>query len=150
MASETSNIKETLDTLFDLLTLKLDYDINTDDEGVSVNITTPDVSGLLIGSRGDTLRALQYIVSITLKNQTGEWQRVLLNVSDWREKEKERLTQLAETTASRVIETGEDVPLFNLTPDQRRIIHLIFKEREDVESVSEGEGSERHLIVKKS
>jgi spoIIIJ-associated protein len=113
-----------------------------------VNIDTENETGLLIGKKGETLSSIQTILGILFKGKTGEWNRVVVNVGDYREKEEDYLESLALATAQRARETGEPQNLYNLKPWQRRIVHLALSEEKDVVTESQGEGEERYLIVK--
>ena len=112
-----------------------------------VNVQTDEGAGLLIGNRGRNLNAIQTIAGIIFKNKTGDWKRIIIDVGNWREKEENRLKELANKTAERVKETGESQPIYNLSPAQRRIIHLALSEKGDVKTESVGEDEERYLVV---
>jgi spoIIIJ-associated protein len=88
------------------------------------------------------------ILGIMLKQKTGEWARVLVNIGDYREKEEDYLKNLAEGAAARAKETGEPQTLYNLKAGQRRIIHMFLTQDKEVETESQGEGSERYLLIK--
>lgn len=113
-----------------------------------VNVDGGDETGLLIGKKGETLLSLQTILGILLKQVTGEWERVTVNVGDYLQKEEEYLKNLAEGTAARAKETGEAQSLYNLKPNQRRLVHMALSEDKDVVTESVGEGEERYLVVK--
>lgn len=117
-------------------------------EAIVVDIETEDEAGLLIGSRGDTLNSIQTIINMIFRKEYGDWQRIVVNISDWRERQEERLKDLAEQSARRAKETKEPQTLYNLSPSQRRIVHLTLVEDKKVETESAGEGRERYLIVK--
>jgi len=112
-----------------------------------VNIDAPDEAGLLIGNRGRTMLDFQAIVGMIVKRKTGDWYRIIVNIGDWREKENVKLEELAKQAADRAKETGEPQLLYNLTPSQRRTIHVYLSQFNDVETKSEGEGEGRYLIV---
>lgn len=76
-----------------------------------------------------------------------DWDRVLLDIADWREKEERRLQELAIQTAERARETGESQSLFNLNSAERRIVHMTLSEEDGIETKSEGEGKERYLLI---
>ena len=119
-----------------------------ENEAYVVNIDAGDETGLLIGKKGETLDSIQTILGMMLKQATGEWNRVVVNVGDYREKEEDYLRSLAESTAQRAKETGEPQSLYNLKSWQRRIVHMHLAEKSDVMSESMGEGEERYLVVK--
>lgn len=122
--------------------------VDLGDSTYQVNLSTEDETGLLIGFRGENINAIQTVLGIMLKGQTGEWCRLIVNVGDYREKQEEKLKELANQSADRAIETKEPQPLYNLNASQRRVIHMFLSERKDVETVSEGVEPERYLVVK--
>ena len=143
-------LKELTDELLGLMGTKARGDVSFDQENdaLVVNIDAGDETGLLIGKRGETLTSLQTILGIILKQKIGEWKRVVVNVGDYREKEEDYLKNLGLSAAERARETGEDQPLYNLKPGQRRIIHLTLANEKGIETESVGEGEERYLVVR--
>ena len=119
------------------------------EDSFSVNLKAEEETGLLIGRHGVTLLSLQAAIGMMLKQKLGEWVRVIVNVGDWRQKEEEHLGGLAEAAAERVKTTGEPQPIYNLTPSQRRIVHLKLSTDPSIATESQGEGEERYLVVKK-
>lgn len=119
-----------------------------DGEIAEVNIEGGDEAGLLIGRHGETLTAIQSFISLALKQETGEWVRVVVNVGDYRDKQEERLVNLALQAADRAKQTGESQHLYNLSAGERRVIHMELSKDKDIETESAGEGEERYLIIK--
>lgn len=117
-------------------------------EAVRIDIETEEETGLLIGRHGETIEAIQSILGMMLKKKTGDWVRIIVDVGGWREKQEERLRDLATQTAERAKETGEGQPLYNLSPAQRRIIHITLADNPDIETESAGEDEERYLIIR--
>lgn len=146
----TKVVQKEADELLSLMGTKAKTEVSYDSENESfvVDVATDEETGLLIGRHGETLNSLQVVLGMVVRQETGEWKRVLVNVGDWREKQEEYLTQMAKTTAERAKTTGELQPLYNLTPAQRRVIHLALSEDPEIETESQGEGEERFLIVK--
>lgn len=139
--------------LFSLLGISLDFDIELIEaqdslKTVEIDLKSQKEKGLLIGRRGATLLAIQSFLGIALKQKLGEWVRVVVNVGDWRERVEEHLGQLADSAANRARETGEPQNLYNLSPSQRRIIHLYLQKEKDIITESSGEGTERYLVVR--
>lgn len=143
-------LKELVGEFLSLMGTKASADVSYDkaNESYIVNINGGDETGLLIGKKGETLLSIQTILGILLKQKTGEWERVVVNVGDYLEKEEEYLKNLALSTAARAKDTGEPQSLYNLKPNQRRIIHLTLAEDKEIVTESVGEGEERYLIVK--
>ena len=124
--------------------------VSYDKEGESfvVDIEAGDETGLLIGKKGETLTSLQTILGIMLKQSTGVWMRVIVNIGDYREKEEDYLKNLAATTAERAKDTGDPQSLYNLKSWQRRVVHMALSKEKDITTESQGEGEERYLVVR--
>ncbi len=145
-------LKDVTDELLSLMSTssKASVLFDKDKDAYVVTIEAGTETGLLIGKKGETLGSIQNILGILLKQKTGEWYRVLVNVGDYREKEEDYLKNLGLSAAGRAKETGDPQSLYNLNPAQRRIIHVILAEDPEVVTESVGEGAERYLIVKKA
>ena len=144
-------LKKVSEELFSLMSIpnaKIGVDFDRGQEAYIVNVEAPDETGLLIGKKGETLSSLQTVLGVLLKSKVGEWNRVIVNVGDYREKEEEYLRNLATSTADRAKETGQPQNLYNLKPWQRRIVHITLSEDKDLTTESMGEGEERYLVVK--
>ncbi len=148
--NKVEEIRKISEKLLELMGTKAKPHVSEDvkNDAVVVDIETSDEAGLLIGSRGDTLNSLQTIIGMIFRQKTGEWQRILVNISDWRERQEERLINLAQQAAQRATETQEPQTLYNLNASQRRVVHLALAEDKDVETESKGEGRERYLVVR--
>lgn len=142
-------VKEMTEELLALMGVEGEVEAEEDkeNEAVSVDIQADDEAGLLIGNRGRTLNSIQALLGMIYRQKFGEWQRILVNVDDWREKEEDRLSNLALQTAERAKSTGEEQALYNLTPAQRRVVHLTLADDKEVQTESKGEGKERYLLV---
>ena len=121
---------------------------NKENDSYEVTVEAGNETGLLIGKKGETLTGLQTMLGMLLKQEVGEWKRVVVNVGDYREKEEDYLKNLAVNAANRAKETGEPQSLYNLNSAQRRIIHMVLAEDDSVVTESQGEGNERYLVVK--
>ncbi len=150
MEKNIESLQKIADKLLSLMSTKATAEVVYDkaSEAFVVNIEAGDETGLLIGKKGETLASLQTMLGILFKQKTDEWNRVVVNVGDYREKEEDYLKGLATTTAARAKETKEPQSLYNLTPGQRRVVHMTLSEDEDIETESVGEGEERYLVVK--
>ena len=130
-----------------LLVTEFNLNFNEEEEVVMVTIKTKEAE-LLIGRNGENLSALQLLVRLLAYKKTGEWQKIILNVNDWRQKREIYLQRLAANLAQKVKFSGREIQLASLTATERRIIHLYLADHPDVTTVSEGEGIHRHLIIK--
>src|SRR5260221_10788953 len=142
------DIKKLLDELFGLIGIEVKTEVTKDGEVYKVEIDPGESAGLLIGAHGLTLSAIQSFVAISLKQQTGEWMTISLDIAGWNEKQNARLIEIDNSAAERAKQTGEEQKLYNLTPPQRRIVHMALSTLPDIETSSEGEDRDRYLIVK--
>lgn len=144
-------IKKSAEELLFLMGSKAEVEVAKDKENDAflVNLVTTDETGLLIGRHGETILSIQAVLGMIVKRKLGEWVRLILNVGDWREREEIHLKELASQTAARAKETEEPQALYNLTPAQRRVIHLFLSADPEIETESQGEGKERFLTVRK-
>lgn len=143
----TLNVSEFLKKYFELLGQDVSYDVLDQDEVLSVNLKTGgELAGLLIGSKGKNIYSFQRLLNIIF-NREGEGKAIVVNVDDWREKEENRLHDLARKTAEHVKQTGQPQNLYNLSASQRRIIHTFLSEMNDIKTESQGDGEQRFLTV---
>jgi len=140
-------IKKNTEELLEKLGIEAEIEVEEKEEGCHIQIETAD-TGILIGYHGETLASLQLILSLMVYKKTGAWSRLVVNVGDWRQRREEVLRQMALGAAEKVIATGEVATLPFLSSFERRIIHLTLADHPQVETISEGEGEERKLIIK--
>lgn len=141
-------IKTEAEGLLNKMIEKFELEV-TEEEGIfHVVIKTEEEAPTVIGRHGETIRSLQKILEVILYKKLGEPVDILINVNDYREKQKERLEEIAENIAQRVKTEQKEVPLRNFSSYERRVIHeYISHKHEDLTSYSVGEGRERQLIV---
>lgn len=118
-----------------------------EEKQVLVSLTVENPAGL-IGFRGKNLAALQLILGLMVKNKLGEWLRILVDVNNYREEQKERLESMARNLAQKVLSTGNPVVMANMSAYERRLCHMAISDIEGISSDSEGEGEERHIVIK--
>lgn len=122
-------------------------DIEGEEKQVLVSVTVPSPGGL-IGFRGRNMAALQLLLSLMVKKQFGEWVRVILDINNYRNEQKERLITMSKELASKAVESGKAVEMVNMSSYERRICHMVLTEIEGITSDSEGEGEERHIVIR--
>ena len=103
--------------------------------------------GTLIGRRGETLAALQYILRLMVSQATGRWQGLVVDVEQYKVRRERNLLQLALRMAEQARSTGRTVRMEPMPPAERRIIHITLRDSPDVTSVSEGEGDRRKVTI---
>lgn len=102
--------------------------------------------GVVIGRRGETLDALQYLTSLAANSANGYY-KVTLNIGNYRERREQTLTSLARRVSAQVLRTGRNRTLEPMNPYERRIIHTAVQEIDGVTSHSVGEGSGRRVVI---
>jgi spoIIIJ-associated protein len=122
-------------------------DLEDPENGYLVSLTGEDL-GALIGYHGETLNALQLLLSLIVSHKLGEWVRVTLDAGDWRLRRFETLQAMAERAAERAIATGEEVALPVMSSSDRRLVHLALKDHSSVLSESTGEEGYRRVVIR--
>lgn len=145
---DTKVIQETTEELLKLLEIEGDASVSKTDESIEIVLDTPD-SGMVIGYHGETLDALQLVLALCISKKTGEFQRVMLEVGDYKKNRAEYLKNLVAQTKDRVLSENQEISLPDLKAWERRTIHMLLQDDTEVMSESVGEGKERTLIVKK-
>ncbi len=136
-----------LQELTRLMGVDVSVEVNTDDEGnIRVNMMG-DTLGILIGRRGETLDALQYLTSLKVNKGQNEYTRVTLDTEHYRAKREEALVRLANRMANRVQKTGRKVSMEPMNPYERRILHSALQGNDFVTTHSEGEEPNRHVVI---
>ncbi len=137
-----------LNTLFEKMGLDAVASANETEENISVNISG-DSTGVLIGRRGETLDALQYLTSLVVNKDKENYKRVFIDTENYRKKREETLVKLANRIANKVEKTGKRVVLEPMNPYERRVLHATLQKNPNVETISEGEEPFRRVIIKK-
>lgn len=119
----------------------------TDDQYVKMELVGKDL-GILIGRRGDTLDALQYLANLVAnKNNNGERVKIIIDAEDYRKRREETLVKLALRMADKAKKTGQKVVLEPMNPQERRIIHTALQNEAQIETFSEGEEPFRKVVI---
>jgi spoIIIJ-associated protein len=148
MDKKIEAIKSIIQDLLNHLEVKATFSVfKGEEDSVAIQLET-DQPGVLIGYHGETLSAIQLIVSMITYRKFGEWTRILVNVGDYRERRKEVLERMALAVAQRAKFSGQSQALPPMSPFERRIIHLALADDPELETVSEGEGKDRHVVIK--
>ena len=141
-------VQEFLLGLLRLIGMDGEVTIVKEEEGaVHVTVNGPRM-GMLIGKRGNTLNALQYLCNVALRrNFSEEKKQVLLDVGNYRKRREESLEKLAANMADKAKRTNREVSLEPMSPQERRIIHLALKDHELVDTYSKGEEPFRKVVI---
>ena len=121
-------------------------EIHREETGAALILSGDDI-GFIIGHRGETLDALQYLASLVANHVDGTYFRVTLDVGNYREKRKETLESLGKKMAARAVKTGRNSSLEPMNPYERRIIHTAVQTVPGAKSWSEGVDQGRHVVI---
>lgn len=117
-----------------------------DDEELILDITGSDL-GILIGRYGRTLDAIQFLVSTITYKKLGYRYPVVIDVEGYKSRQRQKLEAIAKNSANKAVNQKRNISLKPMTPYERRIIHITLADDSRVETISEGEGSARYVIV---
>ncbi|EIV7425933.1 protein jag [Listeria monocytogenes] len=143
-------IQVAIDYLLDVAT-KMGAVITIDVEEVGKDVKLQikgDNLGMLIGKHGQTLNALQYLTQLIANKTTSQYKNIIVNVGDYRERRHETLVILANKMADKALKTKRAVHLEPMPSFERKIIHAILSENEQIETHSEGHDPYRYIVIK--
>ncbi|CAG7643371.1 hypothetical protein PAESOLCIP111_04473 [Paenibacillus solanacearum] len=142
-------LEEAVAFLQDVLrTMELDVRIEQkrDKDGTELHLHGTEL-GMLIGRRGQTLDALQYLVNIVANRYSDRHLRIMIDAEQFRERRKKTLQDLAERLAERVIRTKKEVVLEPMGPQERKAIHSQLQQHPKVKTFSRGEEPSRRVVI---
>jgi spoIIIJ-associated protein len=147
MAKINKKQEKVIKNFFVSLGVEATMEITEDAEAISIVLETED-TGIVIGYHGETLEALQLILSLVLAKENGEFKRVSIEAGDYKKNRTEWLERLALDAKERALSQGKEVYLSELKSWERRVVHLLLQDDKEVTSESSGEGKDRVLVIK--
>ncbi len=133
--------------LLEHMDINADCTVKVQDEGNIALDLSGDNLGLLIGRRGQTLDALQYLISTVTNREGGEWVRVIIDIEGYRSRREETLKALAQRLAAKVRATGRRIALDPMNALERRVVHSELQGQDGIETHSEGRDPFRRVII---
>lgn len=141
-------VSELIDYFLGAMGVVADTYIREDDEDGSMTFEIEGQdAGLLIGRRGETLQALQFLIRMVTNRQLGRKAYVVIDIEDYRERRVQMLRRLARRMAGRVGSSGRKDSLEPMSPAERRIVHMALAGHPEVRTESEGEGNQRRVVI---
>lgn len=138
--------RDYISSILTAMNIRAEYAVYQNETGAVINIES-DNNGTIIGRRGETLDALQYLCSIIANKGDKDYFRITINCLGYREKRKETLRQLAKKVAKSVLKSGRSQTLEPMNPYERRVIHSAISEIDGVSSRSVGEEPRRKIVI---
>ena len=138
--------REFLNSILETMGLTAEMEITEDNQNITVNIEG-DKLGILIGRRGETLDALQYLMNLSVNRKQESRRRLVLDIEGYRLRREETLKKLAFKLADKARQRGRSVVLEPMNSLERRIIHTALQGTADITTFSEGEEPYRKIII---
>jgi len=128
--------------------MRIEAEVSAFDDGERVILDAhgPE-SGLVIGKKGATLDALQYVINRIVSKKPNEGPGIVVDAEGYRGRREDSLADLARRLAEKAVKTGRPVPVEPMSPHDRRIIHVTLAEHASVTTESEGEGLFRRVVI---
>ncbi|MCQ2559996.1 MAG: protein jag [Clostridia bacterium] len=141
-----SRAKAFLNQILEAMEIEAEIVLNETEDCVNINLNGADL-GILIGRRGDTMDALQYLISLAVNRGQEVRKKIFLDIEDYRAKREITLQNLAMKLADKAVLRGRNVVLEPMSSLERRVIHTALQSRNDVATFSEGEEPYRKIII---
>ena len=148
MDAAIQSAKQFLEDLLAFFGLNADVRATHEDDVIQLNIPSTHLNGFLIGQHGDTMRALQSLVSSALKNQGQPFSRVNIDVANYKQQRADRLAKTAEAWVAQVQASGAPLELQPMNAADRRVIHKLAADA-GLASESVGDGRDRRVVLKR-
>lgn len=144
---QAKKIQEVAQKLLSLLGIQADIAVTPGEEAALVVIQTEE-SGMLIGYHGETLESLQTILSLVASRELGEYVRVNVEIGDYKKNRVEYLKHLVQQAKEQALSQNTGISLSHLKSWERREVHMMLADDQEVATESMGEGRDRVLVVK--
>jgi len=145
-ASPAERLRELLEEVVEACDLDADVEVEEDDETLRGVVDGADL-GLLIGRHGQTIDALQHLAARVAYRGAGDRKRVVVDAAGYRARRAETLERQADRAVGDAVEYGRPVAMDAMAASERRLVHEYLRDRTDVETYSEGDEPDRHLVV---
>jgi spoIIIJ-associated protein len=138
--------KKYLEDIISFFGINVVVEATLEDDVIELTVPTSEINSILIGRNAETLRSLQYTISTTLRNQNAVLTRVNVDIADYKKQRAEKVAVEARGWIEEVRRTG-DSHVADLNAADRRVVHRVADEYEDIRTFSEGEGRDRRIII---
>lgn len=135
-----------LGDLLSFFGVNLEVTATQNDDYIELNVQSSELNSILIGRNAETLRAMQYLVTTTLRNHDAALVHVNVDIADYKRQRADKIAEQAKEWIEEVRKSG-DSKILHLNAADRRIIHRVAGEYSDIQTFSEGEGRERTLTI---
>ena len=138
--------RDFLNTVLEGIGLEASVDISTDEERMNIE-SSGESMGVILGRRGETLSALQYLTSLVVNRKTEGYTKISIDTENYKKKREESLIKLANKTAEKVIKYRRNITLDPMNPYERRIVHSSLQGNDKISTFSTGDEPMRRVVV---
>lgn len=139
-------VEQFISKVLELLEVECNISVHEGENDIFVEIAGDD-SGVIIGKFGQTLDSLQYLTNVIMGKDFGNQKKIVIDVSGYRERREASVRKLARSVARKVVKQRKSETLSPMSPQDRRTVHLALSNFKDVETISEGSGVNRKVII---
>lgn len=138
--------KKYLEDMISFFGANVEVKATFEDEVLELSVPSTELNSVLIGRNAETLRSMQYIISTTLRNKDAVITRVNVDIADYKKQRAEKVAEQARVWIEGVHATGDSY-IADLNAADRRVVHRVADEYDDIRTFSEGEGRDRRLVI---
>lgn len=138
--------KKYLEDIISFFGVNLEVAASSEEDVIELIVPSSELNSVLIGRNAETLRSLQYTISTTLRNKDAQLSRVNVDIADYKKQRAEKVAIQAREWIEKVRQTGDSY-IADLNAADRRVVHRVADEYDDIHTFSEGEGRDRRLII---
>lgn len=138
--------KKYLEDLLSFFGVNLSITVERNDDYIELNVPTSESNSILIGRNAETLRSIQYLLTTTLRNHNAALIHVNVDIADYKKQRAEKIAEKARVWINEVRETGNS-RIEHLNAADRRVVHHLANEYDDIMTFSEGEGRDRTITI---
>jgi spoIIIJ-associated protein len=138
--------KKYLEDLLSFFGVNVVVETSLEEDVIELYVPSTELNSILIGRNAETLRSLQYTISTTLRNKEAALTRVNVDIADYKKQRAEKVAEQAREWIETVRRTGDSY-IADLNAADRRVVHRVADEYDDIRTFSEGEGRDRRLVI---
>ena len=139
--------KKYLEDILSFFGLRVDVEVNIEEESIFLDVPSTHLNGFLIGNRSETLRSISSLVIAAVKQQNDQHYYIHIDIAGYKKQKNDKLSRRAQKWFKEVQQTGKDMSLEPMNAAERRLVHHLANDH-GLTTESTGEGAERHIVLK--
>ena len=138
--------KKYIEDILAFFEINVEAEVILNEDVLEVAVPSTEYNSILIGRNAETLRSIQYLLSTTLRNKDSAITRVNVDIAGYKKQRAEKVAEQAREWIE-AVRTSGDSHVVSLNAADRRVVHQVATEFDDIQTFSEGEGRERKIII---